>query len=456
MGGGLPPRRRAAELFGRLIPVLAGLGLLVGGAAGMQWLVNTSPRPAPITPVRPALPVSAITLQARSVVQPVHGYGTVRSDRYAVIAAEVPGRVVWLAPEAKRGGRVQADHELIRLDAREYESQLARCEAMLVAEQSVLRQLEVESANVDRLLESARSDFDAAEREYRRVKELLSAGNSNPREYDAARRVYEQSRSGLIGLENQKALLPEKIASQTAAIRLREAECELARLNVERCVIRAPFAGQIDAVNVEVGATVSPTQAVLSLLDPEKVEVAIELPASYQDRVRVGAPGVLRVETRAGARWTGVVERLSASADPATRTFSAMITVDNTKQTEPLLVGTFVTAEIAGPLLRDVLVVPRLAVLRDSVFVHENGTAVRKPVRVEHSLGEELAISGLPAGTQVITTNLAALYDGAGVALRDSASDAMSPAVPATAVVPPPPSVSGNSPAAAIDTRGTR
>jgi hypothetical protein len=86
--------------------------------------------------------------------------------------------------------------------------------------------------------------------------------------------------------------------------------------------------------------------------------------------------------------------------------------VDNTKQPTPLVPGSFVRAEIAGPLHADAIVVPRGSLRDGAVFVVEDGLALKRPVELTCSLRDVVVVrSGLKVGDNVIVTNLASLQD---------------------------------------------
>ncbi len=104
----------------------------------------------------------------------------------------------------------------------------------------------------------------------------------------------------------------------------------------------------------------------------------------------------------------------------------------------PLLSGAFVHAEIDGPLIRDVVTLPRAALVDGHVFVvNEAEQQVRRiPVRVERTLRERVALRDVPAGSLVVLTNLDVLADGMPVRVAEPsaatlARDADRPPAPA-------------------------
>jgi RND family efflux transporter MFP subunit len=115
-------------------------------------------------------------------------------------------------------------------------------------------------------------------------------------------------------------------------------------------------------------------------------------------------------------QWQGEVVRISPQADEQTRTVQIFVEVDNHRQSTPLLPGTFVHARIEGPVLTDVMVVPRDAVLTGKSFVDVDGRAQRRVVTIDRTLhGLAIVADGLNVGERVILTNLDVMYDGAPV-----------------------------------------
>lgn len=398
-----------------VLTILLSLALLAIGVAGFGYFLATKPEPELVEPPRVALTVEAIRLEPSTVVAPVSGYGTARASRHAVISSEVSGRVIGVAEGLDDGVAVEAGAVLVRIDPRQYEAELQRARSRLAAERAALARIAIEEESLKEQLDTARAEFAVADREVQRISDLLESGTSSERELDAARVTSQRAQRVLQELQTQLAVVPDRRAQQQANVELAEAEVVIAELNVERCRIIAPFAGRVEAVDVDPGEQVAPGQQLLALLDPRRIEVPIELPISYRDRVRVGATAHMSLESNRALDWTGEVARIAPAADAATRTFSVFVEVWNPEQAQSLMPGVFVQAEIEGPTLEDVLLVPRAAVRQSEVFVAEGGAARSRKVAVGQHLNDRTVVSGLQPGDIVITSNFDVLYDGAPV-----------------------------------------
>ncbi len=410
-----------------IISLMLIVALLAVGLASSALLIRTAPHPPTSDLEQPALLVRTLELTPRTVVEPIVGYGTARADRYAWIAAQVSGELVELSPKLHIGVLVEAGELLIRIDDREYQHQLDRARSLLAADKAQLARLEIEEKNVDRLVEIATTEVEIAQREYERVLGLFESEQAPRRELDLARQGFERARRTLRILENQKALFPQQRAVLTAGRDQHRAEVGLAELHVERCRVRAPFRGQIEAVEVEIGERVNVGSRLFALLDPDLIEVPIELPVSLRGRVAGGANCQLMLESNRGVVWSGQVVRVAPSAALDTRTFSLFVEVDNTSQEQPMMPGLFVRARIDGPTWRDVLIIPRGIIQQEHVYIYDDGLARRRAVSVERHLYDQTVISGLRPGEIVITSNLDALYDRAPVRIQQDATVATDP-----------------------------
>jgi len=131
-------------------------------------------------------------------------------------------------------------------------------------------------------------------------------------------------------------------ASKQAEVMETEARMQRATLEVNDCVLRAPFAGEIAARTLDPGAFVHPGTAVATLIDRNTVRVVADVPEVDFDAVAAGTP--VRMRTLATGRALGAkISRRSPAADLSTRTVHVEVDVPDPDRSLP--VGT--TAELA-------------------------------------------------------------------------------------------------------------
>jgi len=361
----------------------------------------------------PPLLVNVRTVAEEDVQEYFTGYGSARAKTDVLLAAEVHGLVVEVAEGLNDGVHVEAGQLLVRIDDRQYFQQLARAEAAVADLDAQIDQLDVERTNIARLAAIAEQEVEVNRSELARVASLYEEEQAAKKEFDFARLALQQSRRQLLGYQNQIDLIAPRHAMLEALQAARTADAELGKLDVERCRITAPFSGQVESVSVDVGDHLMVGAEVLRLIATRLIEVPIELPASVHPRLEIGANCRLEADSMPGTRWNGKVARIAPSTDTKSRTFAAYVEVDNDKQQTALVPGYFVTARVEGPMLRQVMAIPRGAIVGNEVYVVNNHVVHARTIDVDKYVGERAVVRGdLAPGDPLALTNLDALHDG--------------------------------------------
>jgi len=203
-------------------------------------------------------------------------------------------------------------------------------------------------------------------------------------------------------------------ASKAAELMETQARMQRATLEVNDCVLRAPFAGEIAARAADPGAFARPGMAVATLVDRATVRVVAEVPEADFDVVAPGAP-VTIVALATNRELRGTIARRSPAADDATRTVHLEIDVPDPKRALP--VGT--TAEIAMDVGEPVaateipLVAASVRGAKATVFVVDRGVATRGVYQLKGEKGGSLFVDpALRPGSRVVTEGRALLKDG--------------------------------------------
>jgi RND family efflux transporter MFP subunit len=381
--------------------LLTGLPLLIlfagaGIAAGMILTRPAVERQPPQTPP-PLVRVLEVELENRTLT--VETQGTVLPRTESTLVAEVSGRVVWVSPRLVNGGFFGRDDELLRIDSTDYEQALARARA------------EVASAEVR--LARQRADAEIAREEWSR----LGEGTGTP-------------------LALRELQLAEARAALEAA---RAAEARAAR-DLERTVVRAPYAGRVRSESVDPGQFLAPGASIARVYAVDYAEVRlplpdedlafIELPLHYRDDRRDDeGPPVTLAATFAGRthQWIGRLVRTEGEIDARTRMVYTVARVRDPyarrddPQRPPLSVGMFVHAEITGITAESVAAIPRAA-LRDErttlVVDEENRLRFRELSVLRLTEDEAIIRDGLADGERICLTPLDAVVDGMKVRTR--------------------------------------
>ena len=249
-----------------------------------------------------------------------------------------------------------------------------------------------------------------------------------------AARIAELQQGGFASPNEIEQKQAESAAKQ-ADLESTEARLQRATLEVNDCVLRAPFAGEIASRSVDPGAFVHPGESVATIVDRATVRVTVEVPEVDFEYV---APGTLvRIRALANDReLAGTIARRSPAADPSTRTVHFEIDVPDPKRQLPVGTTAELTIDVGKP--KPATEVPLVAASvrgsKAALFTVQNGIAHKVHCPVQGEQGETLFLeSSLAAGTEIVTEGRALLKDGDAV---HAVREAMVAATPSSALTP--------------------
>ena len=176
-------------------------------------------------------------------------------------------------------------------------------------------------------------------------------------EYDANKALIDKGQAP----KNQLPALEAAVAAARAALAAAEAEAD-------RSIIRAPIAGIVQDVPVQVGQAIQPATEIASVIDPDPMLAVGAISERERGSVRVGQIASIRFID--GATTSGEINYVGVSADKATRTYPVQARMTNPDGA----IGDGVTCEMVvatDPF--PAVSVPRSAL----VFSDEGGLGVR-------------------------------------------------------------------------------
>jgi len=222
--------------------------------------------------------------------------GTLEWDR-AAVAAEASEPIVAIA--VKEGDTVTQGQEILRLDARRTQAQLAQAQAEVQRLEANLAELRhgarQETVDAQRAaLARAESTFANAQTEAVRNRALRKDGAVSQQTLDASETTL---RTAQADAANQRAQL-DQLLHGTRAEDLDMAEAQLAgakasaehlALTLERLTVRAPRAGRVDALPFRLGDQPPLGATLVSLLVGDAPYARVFVPESQRARIQPGA-----------------------------------------------------------------------------------------------------------------------------------------------------------------------
>ena len=391
-----PPRRR-----GRLLAVAAGVALVALLGLWLGWS-RLRPPVVQTTVARAAVPGTAGSVLDAS------GYVTARLQ--ATVSAKITGKVSEVLIE--EGMKVREGAVLARLDDTEARASLALAQAQLAAARSQLAEIQAQ--------------LEQAERDYTRQRGLYDRQLVSPQSLDAALA--------------QRDMLRARLGAAREQVKVAQESVRVAQVQLDNCVIRAPFSGVVVAKSAQPGEMISPISAgggftrtgIGTIVDMDSLEIQVDVNEAYINRVQPGQPVEATLNAYPDWKIPGEVIAIIPTADRSKATVKVRIAI---KSRDPRIVPDmgvrvgFLESKAPGaaaaPKVTGVLV-PAEAVQPEgseagSVFVVVDGARVgRRRVTLGPDVaGQKRVLTGLQAGERVVVAPPARLEDGQRVRVAD-------------------------------------
>lgn len=164
--------------------------------------------------------------------------------------------------------------------------------------------------------------------------------------------------------------------------------------------------GVVTGVDAEVGQVVVAGSPVVRVAQAGEKEIVIGIPEDKVDTLRRITDVRVRTWAKPNEVIPGKLRELSPVADPATRTYTAKISIPNASADIKLGMTAYVT--FAAKTQQAMIKLPLTALFHDkaatSVWAVENGTVKLVPVQVAGTSGNDILVAGGIAPGQTIVT----------------------------------------------------
>lgn len=330
---------------------------------------------APAAPAGPALLIAAEdvhTVRNNTLASGPSITGSIQPERRADLRAEVSAIVMQVLKE--NGDVVRRGDLLVRMDDTAIRDSLASAEAASRA---------------------ADQAFDQAERQFQRMTTLRASGMASAQALDDA--------------ENRRnAAQSEREAAKARAV--------VARQQLARTEVRAPFDGIVSDRKASAGDTAQIGKELVKVIDPASMRFEGLVSADHIGSVKTGQNVSFRVNGYGEQDFAGKVRRVNPSANATTRQVEVLVDFADKKQ--PKLAGLYAEGRVETET-SNALTIPATAVVKDgdkSLAWRVKGDALQKVALVvgdrDTRTGDFIVKSGLAEGDKLIRHPSSALKDG--------------------------------------------
>ena len=319
--------------------------------------------------------VAVTTVQKGNLVTVVYATGNVNADSTATLRSEAGGIVTYVG--AHEGMHVKRGEILLGTDDSD----------------DLLR---VEQAKAD--LQSAQIDLRDKLQNLERTKALFKSSSVTQKALDDAQRDVDLA---------------------TVNILQRKIALDIAKEQLSKTRLAAPFSGVIISASAKLGDYLLPNSVCFQMIAPTSILVEAEVDEQDFARVVKGQKCVVAFDAYGDRKFDGHVYRIVPKTDEATKTSKVFIRLANPP--ENLNVGMTATVNIISSDLHDVLLVPTSSVIQlagsSVVFAVDGGRVKKIGVTLGTTDGKfsEVLRGDLRPGTEIISQPAPGIKDGMSV-----------------------------------------
>lgn len=259
--------------------------------------------------------------------------------------------------------------------------------------------LQAKQAQVNAQITEATAAFNNAEKDYNRFKNLFADNSASQKELDDITANYNMAKARLEAANQMK----------------NEIDAQFAYVN-----IKAPFSGIITGKFIEKGNMANPGMTLLTIENPEVLEIKTRVPESQIAKISAGMPVSVLIKSLNESVDAKITE-VSASSQQTGGQY--LVTAVLNENPEGLRSGMFATVNfpvesngIEAAILIPVDAVVNRGQLSGIYTVSESNTAILRWLRLGRIHGNEVEVlSGLQNGERLIVNAEGKLYNGANV-----------------------------------------
>jgi membrane fusion protein (multidrug efflux system) len=331
----------------------------------------------------PPTPVETALVVQESVADRFEAVGTVEAGEAITVVSEIDGTVVKLP--FQEGGRIERGGLIALIDDVQLKAEMERAAA---------------------LRDQSQSTFD-------RVKSVVDQGAGTPQDLDDA----------------------------GAALKVAQANLELATSRFNKTRITAPFSGIAGARAISAGAFVRAGDRITRLAKLDDIRVDFSAPERYLSKMNRGAPVTISTTAYPGYELSGVIDVIEPILDEGTR--SARIIAIARNPEGRFRPGMSANVVVVLSQRESAITVAAEAVFAEGsqslVFVVKaDSTVTRTPVTLGTRMANAVEVlDGLQAGDRVVRAGHQKLFEGAKVMPVDSMAAAPGGGMPGTPAAAP-------------------
>ncbi len=374
-----------------IVVIIAGIAVIT---TIIVWLlIATKPQPQATLQQLAPVKVALVSVEKR-MVQPFETVtGRLQPIKTAQIRFEVAG--IMVSRKIEPGTVVDQGAMLMKLDDSDYQDQFQQAAAELVIEQKGV-------SRDKSLLGYAQNNLKLQQQEVLRLEKLVERNLIAQSQLDSTRqRVFD--------LQAEVARLEYSVATNNARVTMKQAQRDLAKRNLERATLSAPFQGVVNEVFLEEGDYVNANDIALTLVDASQFDVQLDVRGEVISSLALGQTVDVGIN---GLQTKGDVVAIQLDPDVDTNTHQVRVRVPSAHVQSGMLASVYMPLAVQGQSA----VIPISSVLnqfgKSYVFAYETNMIKKIPVQLGRRIDNEVVVlDGIIEGQKIVARDVNSLSD---------------------------------------------
>jgi RND family efflux transporter MFP subunit len=337
----------------KYIKIISALMILLAGIFAFKYLnghkVKQVKKPVKILPPI----VKVLPLQKKNMRMTITATGTVVPLHESLIQPQVAGKIVYVSHSFLTGKIVKKNELLIKLEQKDYLTALKNAEANYA--KALLN------------LEKVKNEAERAINEWNREKKRFKLKKPS------ALRMFKP-----------------QLKSAEANVKAAEKMLELARINLSRTEIKAPFKGIIREKRLDLGTFAAKGTVLGKIASIENVQVVTPVPDFDYPFIDFENNKNVEITLKLGEKtfkFIGKLDRSSKYIEPDTRMIKLYTIVKNPyqkiSQEIPLFIGSFVNVKFKSKFFENIAKIPLTALHNSNeIWIAKNNKLIVKKVKI--------------------------------------------------------------------------
>lgn len=329
----------------------------------------------------------------------------IRPEQIAEVSARTAGRILTIS--RRQDMPVKAGEVVIQLDTRQLELEVQNSELALASAQaslnSALELNEDQRSQAELEVRSAETSYRSAQQQFVEGKDLFSIGALSRVELNTLESAFLTAETQLNQAQTSLEQAERAGSGDLEVLRLQAAQAQnnLTQIqqNLADASITSPLTGEISAMLVEQGGSVSEGSPVFRVSTTQKQLATLDVPLRVANRLMRQR----RIDLPYGGAFYAAQVISSSTLNPRTQLVEVTARIYPSRERIPNGSVTQFSYEYGGPggiiLPADAV---QLAPGRRFVYLYMDGRAVRRDVEVLEENSESVAIVGIASGSKVI------------------------------------------------------